>query len=173
MNGNEPKRAAERLCKSRAMSFRQAIEEFGTMPPGTILELEPGMTVSQLKRPLVYLACPYSHPMRNTRFVRFQAANVAADMLTHWRDELVFSPISHSHPICEACGEAEPENGPWEYWERFDRAILSLCRKLYVLPLPGWKESKGVQAEIVIAQELGIPVEILPDVFVTGPEAEA
>jgi len=123
-------------------------------------------------RPLVYLACPYSHPKRAVRFERFEAANRAAGMLMVMRGEPVFSPISHSHPICEAVVDAETgESQSWDYWERFDRAILSLCRKLYVLPLPGWKESRGVQAEIVIAGQMGIPVEILPPVFCTGPLA--
>jgi len=122
-------------------------------------------------RPLVYLACPYSHPKRAVRFERFEAANIASAMLMAWREELVFSPMSHSHPSCEVYGAAQPQKGSWDYWERFDRAILSLCRKLYVLPLAGWKESRGVQAEIVIAGQMGIPVEILPHVFCTGPLA--
>jgi len=90
-------------------------------------------------------------------------------MLRVMRSELVFSPVSHSHPVCEAVVDDETgESQSWGYWERFDRAILAICHKLYVLPLAGWQESVGVQAEIAIAEEMGIPVEILSEVFCTG-----
>ncbi len=38
-----------------------------------------------------------------------------------------------------------------------DRALLERCDQLVVLMLDGWRESVGVQAEILIASELGIP----------------
>jgi len=136
-----------------------------------LVVVEPTPEMTLFERPLVYLACPYSHPKRTVRFERFMVANRAAARLMVMRSELVFSPVSHSHPVCEAVVDDETrESQSWGYWERFDRAILSICRKLYVLPLAGWKESVGVQAEIVIAQQMGIPVEILPDVFCAGPE---
>lgn len=123
-------------------------------------------------RPLVYLACPYSDPQWAVRFERFQATNRAAAMLMVMRGEPVFSPISHSHPICEAVVDDETgESQSWGYWECFNRAVLAICHKLYVLPMPGWKESVGVQAEIVMAGQMGIPVEMLPPFFCTEPLA--
>ncbi len=111
--------------------------------------------------PLAYLACPYSHELRSVRCERFEKANRAAAKLME-SGVVLFSPISHTHPIADANGL--PLN--WEYWERYDRAFLSVTSKMYVLMIDGWRESKGVQAEIRIAEELGIAIEYLPESFV-------
>ncbi len=108
--------------------------------------------------PLTYLAAPYSSPDRAIRLRRFEAANRAAAMLMA-RGDLVFSPISHTHPIAEA---GDLPLG-WDFWERYDRAMLDACCRLVVLKLAGWQESTGVQAEIGIAAELGLPVEYLDE----------
>lgn len=105
-------------------------------------------------RGLVYLACPYSHPDMAVRLARFQTVNdVAAQLMNE--GEFIFSPISHTHPIALA------GNLPtgWDFWSEYDRAVLLCCKKMVVLMLPGWDESMGVAAEIVIAQDLGIPIE--------------
>jgi hypothetical protein len=103
--------------------------------------------------PLVYLACPYSHPEASVRAARFRAANIAAGALM--RQGLnVFSPISHTHPIAVDC---ELPTG-FDFWEQYDRAFLSCCSALYVLKIDGWEQSKGVQTEIRIAKELGLSI---------------
>ena len=73
------------------------------------------------------------------------------------RGLIIFSPITHSHPIAE-CSDL-PTN--WEFWETFDRAYLEASSELIVLKLDGWEESKGVQAEIAIAEELGLSITYL------------
>jgi hypothetical protein len=108
-------------------------------------------------RPLVYLACPYSHPDRAVRLKRFWAANVVAGELIVNRGEHVFSPISHTHPIAE---DGSLPLG-WDFWAAYNRAVLSVCHKMYVLRLPGWDVSRGVLAELSIAVEMGIPIEFL------------
>jgi hypothetical protein len=108
------------------------------------------------KRELVYLASPYSHPDPAVRQQRFElACKAAGTLMAHGM--LVFSPIAHTHPIAEFC--ALPKG--WEFWEKFDRAFISVSRALIVLTIDGWKDSTGVQAEIRIAKELGIPVDYL------------
>jgi hypothetical protein len=73
---------------------------------------------------------------------------------------LCFSPITHSHPICEAGGL----NGDWDTWLEFDSRMLRACDRLAVLELPGYDQSKGVAAEIELAKSLGMPIcHILPD----------
>jgi len=114
---------------------------------------------------LVYLATPYSHPNKQVQAARFRAVNrTAAHLMLH--GEHVFSPISHCHPIAAAGGLP----GDWEFWEAYDRAILASCRKLLVLRLSGWDASVGVQAEMRIAQEMGIPVEFIDPVDATNEE---
>ena len=107
---------------------------------------------------MIYLACPYSHPDREVRIYRFNAVNrVAAHLMSN--GEIVFSPISHTHPIAEA---GELPLG-WDYWERFDRTFLQMSQRFIILTLDEWQESKGVAAEIKIARELGLKVEYMHD----------
>jgi len=105
---------------------------------------------------LIYLACPYTHKDREVMLYRFEMVNKAAARLMA-EGKYVFSPISHTHPIAEA--GSLPRG--WDYWEGYDRRVLKGCDKIIVLCLPGWKESTGVQAEIGIGQEMGIPVEYM------------
>ena len=49
----------------------------------------------------------------------------------------------------------------WTFWERFDREFLEIAERMIVLKLDGWNESTGVQAEIRIAAEMGIPIEFM------------
>ena len=104
---------------------------------------------------VVYLASPYSHPDPRVRQARFQAACRAAAALLS-AGEIVFSPIAHSHPIA-----AHGLPTDWEFWECADGELLRRCDELLVLMLPGWQESRGVQAEIAMARELGMPVRYL------------
>ena len=105
---------------------------------------------------LIYLAVPYSHPSPATRQWRFEQVNIAAAVLMR-NGKFVFSPISHTHPIARA---GQLPTG-FKYWREYDREMLSACGKLIVLCLPGWDESVGVQAEIKMALEMGIPVEYM------------
>lgn len=113
---------------------------------------------------MIYLAIPYTHRDPAVEAERFQMANkIAAELMA--KGYHVFSPISHSHPIKEAGGLP----GTWDFWEQYDRRILSICDAIFVICLPGWAESKGVQAEIRIALELGIEVKFLSYVNQTPP----
>lgn len=112
---------------------------------------------------MIYLASPYTHADPAVREERFQAVCRAAAELMR-RGECVLSPIAHSHPIA-----AHGLPTTWEFWERLDREHLKRCDELVVLMLDGWKESRGVQAEIRIARELGKPVRFLdPDQLASG-----
>lgn len=107
---------------------------------------------------MIYLASPYTHPDPAVRETRFQAAcRQAAEMFRCGIP--VFSPIAYSHAI--AAHDLPLE---WDFWARFDRAFLEVCAEVWVLTLDGWRESRGVQAEIELAHELGKPVVLVePD----------
>lgn len=105
---------------------------------------------------MTYLAVPYSHPDVKVREARFIAANRAAYRLMQ-RGDVVFSPISHSHPIEVESGAI----GDHEFWARQDDAFQGSATLVSVLMIDGWKESRGVQREIQIAKEADIPVEYL------------
>ena len=102
---------------------------------------------------MIYLATPYTHPDRAVRLARFRAVNKAASLLMQ-QGHYVFSPISHSHPIAEEGGLPTS----WEFWEKYDIEVLKMCSQVIVLMIDGWKESKGVDAEIEIAKSLGIGI---------------
>jgi hypothetical protein len=115
-----------------------------------------------MKKELIYLAVPYSYKDADPAVVatvkesRFKIVNKVASKLMA-EGNYIFSPISHTHPIALA-GQLP---GDWQFWEGYDRCILSFCSKIIVLRLPGWETSTGVQAEIKIGTELGIPVEYI------------
>ena len=105
---------------------------------------------------MIYLATPYSHPDPEVREVRFEHACVIAGELMH-AGHLIFSPIAHTHPIAIRCDLPTD----WAYWRRYDLGMLTMCDRLLVAKMEGWEESKGVQAEIEIAKDRGIPIEYL------------
>lgn len=105
---------------------------------------------------LIYLATPYSHPDKAVRLARFEAVNrFAAKLMAEGRH--VYSPISHTHPIAEAGGLPLG----WEYWDIYDRTMMSACSGMIVFCQPGWSESKGVTAEIEIATEMNLEIEFV------------
>jgi hypothetical protein len=42
----------------------------------------------------------------------------------------------------------------WQFWEEYDIAFLEWCDEIWIIMLPGWKESNGVQSEIKVAKLL-------------------
>jgi hypothetical protein len=108
------------------------------------------------KGELIYLACPYSHKDPAVKEERFKQVNkLAAAFISE--GFYVLSPISHCHSIALE-GELPSE---WSYWEGYDRAIIKSCKGMWVFKLPGWEQSTGVQCEIKIAEEMGIPIEYI------------
>ena len=111
-----------------------------------------------MRTELIYLACPYSHADRYVRRARHMLVNkVAAKLMSEGL--FIFSPISHTPPIEEVSNGKLPIGR--DFWEKFDRQYLGVVKKIIVLRLPGWETSTGVQAEIKIGAELGIPVEYM------------
>ncbi len=102
---------------------------------------------------MIYLASPYSDPDPKVMERRFQLVCLAAARLMQ-RGLQIFSPIAHSHPI--ALAGLLPKG--FDYWEKFDRTMLGACDELMVLCLDNWTNSVGINAELKIAEELGIRI---------------
>ena len=99
---------------------------------------------------MIYLACPYSHPLEGIRKARFRAANIATARLMA-EGHIVYSAISHSHPIA-----VENRLGlDWDFWRPMDVYFIRMCDEMMVLMYPGWKESVGIAAEMRLAESLG------------------
>lgn len=128
--------------------------------------VDAGVLNFSIPKKLVYLACPYTHENRWVMVARFEAANIVSAKLMA-DGEYIFSPISHTHPIAEASkyNKISLPRG-WGYWQEYDRSILRKCGKVKVLCLPEWQYSKGVQDEIQIGNDFGIPIEYLDYDFI-------
>lgn len=111
---------------------------------------------------MIYLASPYTHPDPRVREARFDAACLATAALVR-AGQIVFSPIVHGHPLVRFDLPIE-----WEYWERFDREHLRRCDEVAVLMIDGWRESRGVQAEIDLAIEMDLPIRYLPPAMIAN-----
>lgn len=117
------------------------------------------MTTLAPKRPntekpdrLIYLSSPYSHEDRDMRHYRYRANMLTVAHYLH-KGIYLFSPILHAHPI--ACYD---DLGSADEWLRFDCAVLDRCDEMWVLMLPGWEQSYGVNFEIRHCHVAGVRV---------------
>ena len=101
-----------------------------------------------LKKPKVsYLAAPFNHPDPAVMQERFDRITEIAGKLIK-EGTFVFSPITHNILIREKMDMTN-----WNAWGPYDLTMLSLCDQLLLTKLPGWENSKGMQAEIAFAEE--------------------
>jgi len=107
----------------------------------------------------IYLACPYAHRSKDIMLIRFKLANIAAGKLM-CEGHYVFSPISHSHPI-----SFHNDDNSHDFWLRQDYEFVKWADKVMVLELPGSRESRGVKQEIEWANDMGKPVEFIPESY--------
>ncbi|HEY1066543.1 MAG TPA: DUF1937 family protein, partial [Pirellulales bacterium] len=110
------------------------------------------------RKPLVYLASPYSHPSQDVRQQRFErVSQIAAQILL---DDYVlpFSPIAHSHPIAVYGQMLEAMTNAWAAWQELDIAFIDRCDAIVVVQLDGWDKSVGVAAEIDYARSRSMAV---------------
>lgn len=132
---------------------------FGERPQHNEDELKT-MEVPMPER-LIYLAAPYTAKLPDgsrdeaTERARVTAVTrLARDLLL--RGLLPLSPLTHGQPIADK-GFA----GDWRTWERLDSELLRRCDEVWVCTLPGWEDSRGVMAEILLAGRLGKPVRFV------------
>lgn len=67
----------------------------------------------------------------------------------------VFSPIAHSHTVA-LHGGVDPLDV--KLWLDQNAPLLRAAHGLIVLKLPGWRNSKGVEAEIKYMRDLNKPI---------------
>jgi hypothetical protein len=114
-------------------------------------------------KPIIYIAGPYTNnapknhresASTEKRLARFAATTEVAKKLIE-RGEIVFSPLTMTHPI-----DVRMINDPGSaFWVSFDEAFMTHCRRLIVVKLPGWDESSGVKREIEYFAKRGIAPE--------------
>jgi hypothetical protein len=111
---------------------------------------------------LTYVASPYSHPNPEIREWRFKTiCLIVAGLMKYRKMKGLFSPIAHSHPIAVAgC-----MGGDIEQWMELDMALLQVCKKFLLVPLPGWSNSRGMRVEIdfMVEHRPEVSIEKLED----------
>ena len=106
----------------------------------------------------IYLASPYTHELVKVQEFRFKMCNIIAGKLIR-AGNIIFSPISHSHPIANACNlNSEAYR---ELWYKQDSSFLEWCDELYVLAIGGWEKSSGVLWEISEVAKMGKPINLI------------
>lgn len=111
----------------------------------------------------IYLASPYTTRDSFILHQRYRAALRATGALMA-RGELVFCPVAYGHSVEDKL----KQEFPYDYWMKMSLNMLIGASKLYILTIPGWDESKGIEVEIRFAHQLGKPVVG----FAHGQEAE-
>ena len=106
----------------------------------------------------VYLCVPYSHPDPEIRSSRAVLADKAAARIME-QGYVVFSPISHSHRIAHHLNN----HNDGRFWLEQDMPFLNMADIVAVLKIPGWRESKGIQIELDIADKQGKEVMFIED----------
>lgn len=102
----------------------------------------------------IYIASPYSDPDPSIMQSRFETVEkFVAEQLN--QSNHVYSPIVHCHVI------AEKYELPitYEFWENYNKAMLSKASIIWVLTMDGWNYSNGVNDEMLFANQCGIPIE--------------
>ena len=104
---------------------------------------------------MIYLASPYFSPDPALLKLRVQnIKRIARQMMI--RGDIVFSPIAYSAALKLKTFEHAD-------WMRFDLSVLSQCSRMVIVPLQGWRESKGVAEEIAYCTTNKIPWQVMDE----------
>lgn len=108
---------------------------------------------------MIWISMPYGAGGADKvqRRARYEAV-VAFSRWAYERQMNVFSSILLRHVFVERWDASEVARDWW--WA--DSEILERCDRVLVLPMPGWVDSIGVNAELDRARELGLSIDIFP-----------
>lgn len=108
---------------------------------------------------LIYLAIPYTW----NPDISFEIVNKMSAILMENCDYIVFSPISHSHPISDYL--VDNNNLSADFWLKQDLRVLEKCDELHIVRINGSfgqkliDDSYGCKREILRAKELNLPIK--------------
>ena len=103
----------------------------------------------------IYLATPYT----GMEDEAYKTVNQVAGRLMEI-GYIVFSPVTHGHTLATTPGIKLPLSH--EFWlAQCEPFICDWAEEVFVLKLPGWEKSIGVEWETNLAKKLGIPVSYL------------
>lgn len=112
-----------------------------------------------MAKKLIYIASPYTNS--DPRVVQENyliVTKIAGDLVS--KGAVAISPITYGHVIAEHT--KMPTD--WGFWMDFCLVLLAKCDEILVCnTMVGWKESKGVSAEIEFARKNGIKITYLKE----------
>lgn len=103
-----------------------------------------------------YLATPYTKYPLGREAAFEMACRVTAELLR--RGVAVFSPIAHSHPVATIGGIAPDDHA---FWIGSDLPMMQAACGLIVLCAEGWRQSRGMAAEVETFSAMGKPIVYL------------
>lgn len=109
---------------------------------------------------MLYLSTPYSSPdaqIRADRVARVRREMAQLMAIGH----IVICPVAMNHEAIELLAARGGPSG--DYWRQLESALITVCRELVVLAVPGWRESRGVQREIALFEKQSKPVRFVTD----------
>lgn len=95
---------------------------------------------------LIYLASPFTHKSKVVMKLRWAIVTAIGAKLVSLGYH-IFGPITESH----AYDEFGVGQHGWEFWQEHDNLMIDKCDEVWVVRMKGWKESRGVKAEIAYA----------------------
>lgn len=113
---------------------------------------------------IIYLGAPYTHASERVRRERVELASLAAARLM-MLGNVVFSPITHGHHVADHL--PRPTRESHRFWMDQCKPFMESCSQLVILPLDGWRASKGLQEEILYFHLHRKPIR-----FIMPPESD-
>lgn len=114
---------------------------------------------------ILYLSAPYTDPDQ-TRMARRAELIAHASALLMEEGHVVFSPVTHGAGVAPYLS-GEKSHAWWMAQCRglFDVLVSRRDFAVWVLPLPGWQQSRGVTMELSWAQAGGYPFVIDTELY--------
>lgn len=106
---------------------------------------------------LIYIASPFTHKDKEVEDYREEVVTAIAAALTEQYGYAMFLPITQSAPM----SRYNPNlNGKFDTWKNIDLFMIKeKADEVWVILMDGWKESKGVTAEIECAERWNVPIK--------------
>lgn len=105
----------------------------------------------------IYLASPYSLHRGGPEMAWAEASKLGGDLVVEGVN--VFSPIAHSHSLCENNSDLDPYDH--DQWMEQDEFFLGVCDALVVATFAGWENSYGIAQEVQYFMDNEKPIHYL------------
>jgi len=115
---------------------------------------------TQFKKGIWYLAHPYTCKDKYGEHIpggeeaNYNLSNIRAAKLIE-QGYLIYSPISHSHPIHTAWPAFVSNNVIHNMWYEFDKQYIEQIPFVGIILAPGWEDSEGCKKEKALFERLG------------------